>query len=507
MKGQSRTEYSIRNSSVASLARVVTIVLGYVTRVVFTHMLGQEYVGISGLFLDVFNVLSLSELGISVAITYALYKPIAENDIEKQKAVMDLYRRLYLMVAMIVLIAGLAIYPFLDVLIKGQPEVEHLRLIYLLYLTNSVVSYLFVYKKTLIDACQHMYVSMLYYGGFMTLQYVLQIVVLVLTRNFILYLVVYLMCTLTHNIAVSRRAEKMFPFLKEKKVLPLPREEKKDIFKNLKAMLMHKVGYVAVKNTDTLLLSSMIGIVATACYTNYYLVIGSVQQVLNQAFQGVAASIGNLGVSEEDNKLEQVFEAGFFVGYWIYGFSAVCLYELLELFIAVSFGTEYLFTTEVTFVLCMNFYLTGMRQASLSFRDSLGLFWYDRYKSVIEALVNLIASILLALQFGVIGIFLGTCISTVIVPLWLEPYILYKYRIHRPMKGYFIKFGLYTGVLLVGGIITHTICRCMEGPYIFQLLTRIPICVIVPNMLILLFFHKTEEFKFLQGKICSLLRR
>ena len=274
MKEKSRTEYSILNTSVSSASRIITIVLGYVTRIVFTRMLDQNYVGVSGLFLDVFKLLSLSELGISVAITYALYKPIAEGDAEKQKSVMDLYRRFYNGVALTVLIAGLMIFPFLDSLIKGHPDVEHLELIYLLYLANSVVSYLFVYKKTLIDAHQQMYVSMGYYGVFMTLQYVLQIIVLLCTGNFILYLAIYLLCTLLHNIAISQKAKRMFPYIIEKEVQPLPSEEKQDILKNIKAMFMHKIGTVAVKNTDSLLISSMIGIVHTACYTNYYLIIG-----------------------------------------------------------------------------------------------------------------------------------------------------------------------------------------------------------------------------------------
>lgn len=507
MKEKSRTEYSILNTSVSSASRIITIVLGYVTRIVFTRMLDQNYVGVSGLFLDVFKLLSLSELGISVAITYALYKPIAEGDAEKQKSVMDLYRRFYNGVALTVLIAGLMIFPFLDSLIKGHPDVEHLELIYLLYLANSVVSYLFVYKKTLIDAHQQMYVSMGYYGVFMTLQYVLQIIVLLCTGNFILYLAIYLLCTLLHNIAISQKAKRMFPYIIEKEVQPLPSEEKQDILKNIKAMFMHKIGTVAVKNTDSLLISSMIGIVHTACYTNYYLIIGSVQQVLYQAFQGVSASIGNLGAEEDDQKLKKVFKSIFFVGFWVYGFASVCLFELLEPFVAISFGEQYIFSVEVTFLLCLNFYLTGVRQAVISFRDSLGLFWYDRYKSIIEAVINLVTSIVLALYFGTAGVFLGTLVSTVLVPLWLEPYVLYKHRMKQPLKNYFIKLGVYTLVMLLGGVLTHVICSYIEGNYVRQLILKMPVCLLVPNILILLFFHRTGEFKYLVEKLKRFLRR
>lgn len=507
MKHGSRTEYSMRNISVSSAVRIITIVLGYVTRMVFTRMLSQHYLGVSGLFLEFFKLLSLSELGIGIAITYALYKPIAEGDEEKQKSVMDLYRRFYNRVALFILVIGLLILPFLDVLIKGQHEVEDLQWIYLLYLANSVVSYLFVYKKTLIDAHQQMYVSMLHYGVFMTLQYTLQIVILVCTGNFILYLVAYLLCTLLHNLAISRKAERMYPYLRGKKAAPLSDEERQDIGKNIKAMFMHKLGTVTVHNTDSLLISSMIGIVATACYANYRLIIGSVQQVLNQAFLGMSASIGNLGAVEDNRKLNSVFESVFFIDCWLYGFVAVCLFVLLEPFVALSFGTQYVFSADITFILCLNFYMNGIRQAVLSFRDSLGLFWYDRYKSIAEAVVNLAASIALAFFFGTSGIFWGTFVSTVLVPLWVEPYILYKHQMKQPLLRYFAKLGMYTAAVFLGGIATYCICSHIEGGYVRQLFLKLPVCALVPNVLILLFFHRTAEFQHISDKVKSVLRR
>jgi len=507
VKEQSRTGYSILNASVSSVIRILTIILGYVSRMVFVRMLDQYYVGINGLFLEYFKLLSLSELGISTAITYALYKPIAEGDTEKQKSVMDLYRRFYNIVAMVVLISGLLLFPFLDVLIKDNPSVEHLQLIYLLYLANTVVSYLFVYKKTLIDAHQRMYVSMWYYGVFLTLQYVLQMIILVCTKNFILYLVVFLICTLLHNILISQKASRLYPYIKEKAIMPLSAEDKHGIANNIKAMFMHKIGSVVVANTDSLLISSMVGIVSTACYTNYRLVIGSVQQVLNQLFQGVSASIGNLGAEEDEKKLTDVFGSMFLVGFWVYGFSAVCLFELLDPFVALSFGEQYIFSVDITFILSLNFYLTGIRQPVLSFRDSLGLFWYDRYKSIAEAALNLIVSVLLAVFWGTAGVFWGTLISTVLVPLWVEPYVLYKHRFKQPLRSYFVKLCLYTLVLLLSGIMTYSICSHIHGDYVRQLFLRMPVCLIIPNVMIWLCVHRTEEYKSLMGRIRQFIKR
>ena len=171
------------NTSVAFVAQVSAILMGFFTRVVFTRMLSEGYVGINGLFTDILNILSLSELGVGTAITYALYAPIAKGDIKKQQILMRMFRSFYRMTALFVMGAGLCLIPFLDILMKDRPDVDHLVLIYCLYLLNSVVSYLLIYKKTLIDAHQMNYITVLYHNGFLVLQDVCQIIILITTKK------------------------------------------------------------------------------------------------------------------------------------------------------------------------------------------------------------------------------------------------------------------------------------------------------------------------------------
>ncbi len=500
MEEKSRTEYSARNTTVAMFARVIAILMGFVTRVVFTHTLSEDYVGVNGLFTDILNVLALSELGIGTAITYALYKPISEKDVEKQKSLMLLYKRLYRGIAGVVLVAGLLVIPFMDVLIKNQPKVDNLILLYLLYLANSVVSYLLIYKRTLIDAYQLSYIGVLCQTVFLVLQNIIQIIILCTTHNFFLFVMVLLSCTLLNNITISVKANKMYPFLKDKDIKPLETEEKNSIKQNIKAMLMHKVGNVVVTNTDNLLLSSLVGIVSVAIYSNYFLVIGSIRQVLNQAFQGITASVGNLGVEESKERVKRIFEASFFIGQWMFGFAVICLFELLTPFVELSFGSQYVFNKLITLVLCLNFYFTGMRQATLVFRDSLGLFWYDRYKSLFEAIINLVVSLILGYHFGVIGIFLGTLISTITTSLWVEPYMLYKHRLEAPVRFYFLKYVIYVLITAVAWVTTDILCSLVKGEIILQLIIRLGICIIVPNLIFLIVYCRCKEFVFLCKK-------
>ena len=458
MKQKSRTEYSVMNTTVAFFAQAAAILMGFFTRVVFTHTLSEGYVGINGLFTDILNILSLSELGVGTAIIFALYEPIARHDIKKQKILMRMFRNFYRVTAVVVLIVGLLLIPWLETLMKNRPDVKHLILIYLLYLLNSMVSYLLVYKKTLIDAHQMNYLTVLNHNGFLIIQDICQIIILITTGNFILFLVAAVVCTITANIVMSRKADELFPYLKETCRERLSVEDRKKIFNNIKAMFMHKLSDVVVNNTDNLLISGFVGVISAGIYSNYYLVIGSVRQVLQQAMQGVAASVGNLGATEDGEKVHKIYRELFFIGQWLFGFAGICLFELLNPFVELSFGKQYLFTPDIVLILCINFFINGTRRAMIIFKESMGLFWYDRYKAVVEAILNLVISLFLVNQLGVVGVFLGTFCSTVMTSVWVEPYVLYKYRFGKSPIDFFVNYAW--NIIVMAGVwwCTHRVC-------------------------------------------------
>ena len=503
-KERSRTEYSAMNTTVAVVSRMAAILMGFLTRVVFTHTLSEAYVGINGLFTDILNVLSLSELGVGTAITFSLYQPIARGDEEKQKSLMKLYQNIYRGVALLVFAAGILIIPFMDVLIKNQPDVGNLTVIYLMYLGNSVISYLLVYKRTLIDAHQKLYVGILYQTVFLIIQDIAQIFVLVFTKNFILFLTIYIICTVGTNLAISRRADRMYPFLRDREVRSLDKPEKKEIAQNIRAMLMHKIGTVVINNTDNLILSAFVGIISVGCYSNYYLVIGSIRQILDQVFLGITASVGNLGATEDTGRVKRIFEIAFFICQWLYGWAAICLYELVSPFVELSFGRQYLFSSDVVFVICLQFYILGLRKACQVFRDSLGLFWFDRYKSVVEAVLNIALSLWFVQLWGAGGIFLGTVVSTVLTSMWVEPYVLYKKRLHCPVRRYFYHLLLYVAVMAVALLITDAVCCCIAGSALYVMLLRLPVCLFVPNLFLALLYWRKKEFKASRQKLSRL---
>lgn len=506
MKQKSRTEYSALNTSVAIVARIIAILMGFVTRVVFTRTLSESYVGVNGLFTDILNVLSLTELGAGTAIVYALYGPIAKGDQKRQQALMRLYRNFYRLTAACVAAGGLLLIPFLDVLMKNRPQVDHLLLIYLLYLANSVLSYLLVYKRTLIEAHQMNYVVLIYQTAFLVIQDVCQIVILVTTRNFIAFLLIYIACTLFNNLCISAKADRLFPYLREKGVKELPGPEKKEIFRNIRAMMMHKLGNVAVNNTDNLLISSFVGVVSVGIYSNYYLLIGSVRQVLDQIFQGITASVGNLGATEDGGRVKRVFETAFFIGQWLYGAAAICLYELLNPFVELSFGSNYLFSKEIVLILCVNFYVNGTRKAVLTFRDSMGLFWFDRYKALAEAVLNLVLSIVLVRRFGTFGVFAGTLISMLLTSVWVEPYVLYRHRLNAPLAPFYRKYLCFAAVTAGAWAAADVLCAQFTGSLPAMLIYRLAVCAVVPNLMMLLCYFRLPEFREVRQMLSDIVK-
>lgn len=507
MEQRSRTGYSAVNTSVALFSRVTAILTGFLTRVVFTRMLNENYVGINGLFTDILNILSLTELGAGTAITYALYRPVADNDIPKQQALMQMFKWFYRITAVCVAVSGILIIPFMDVIMKNKPDVNHLVFIYLLYLANSVLSYLLAYKRTLIEAHQMGYIVLIYQTVFLLIQDTGQIIVLVVTKNFILYLFVHIICTILANIFLSAKADKMFPYLKEDVKEKLDKSEKSSIYRNIRAMLMHKAGGIVVNNTDNLIISSFAGIKSAGIYSNYYLLAGSVRQLIDQVFQGITASVGNLGTENDKSHIKQIFETAFFAGNWLYGFAAICLYELSGPFIEISFGSRYLFTKNIVLVLCINFYINGTRRAVLVFRDSLGLFFYDRYKALAEAVLNLVFSIIFVKHYGTLGVFMGTFLSMVLASVWVEPYVLYKYHIMQPCTVFFVKYIIYIVLSGIVWAVTDIICSYVTGKAFFVLVVRAVICIILPNVAFAIFYYRMKETKLLKEKILAILKR
>ncbi|PEZ83318.1 MULTISPECIES: hypothetical protein [Bacillaceae] len=495
----SRLNNSIRNVTVAVIGQIFILIITLIARMVFVKYLSIEYLGINGLFGNIMSFLALADLGIGGAMIFSLYKPIAENDRSKIVVLMQLYKRIYTYIGLTVLILGLSITPFLNFIIKDMPDIDNLYFIFVLYVLNSASTYLFTYKRSLIIANQKEYISTIFMYSRLFIVNSAQIIILIYTQNFILFLSIQFIFNFIENILISYVANKMYPFLKTKTTDKLDKFTQDSIIKNIKALMIHKIGTVVVFSTDNIILSSQIGVGIVGLYSNYLLIINAVNTLIGKFFSAITASVGNLSALEDENIINARFLSVNFFGFWVYGFCSISLLVLLNPFIELWLGKKYLFEVSVILVISINFFVNGMRQATLTFKTAMGLFWYDRYKPLYEAIVNLIVSIVLVQFLGIIGVILGTVISSLFICSWIEPYVLYKYGLKAKVSEYFKKYAIYTVVTIVASYITMVAASFVTNPSFLGFSIKLFICIIVPNLVFIICFFRTKEFKYLSS--------
>jgi O-antigen/teichoic acid export membrane protein len=449
---EGRIQNTIKNTSYALIAQVLTQIFGFANRTIFIYYLGIEYLGVSGLFSNILSFLSLAELGIGSAIVYNLYKPIANNNLIRVKQLINFYKKAYRYIIIAIIGIGVSIIPFMDLIIKEKPNVPHLTIIYLLYLAGTISTYFVAHKRSFIIADQKEYVNTANKQIFSFVQILVDIIVIVLTKNFIIYLSLRVIITLLSNWNLSRKVDKIYPNLIDKSIEPLNKKERKDIFNHIRAMMYHSIGGVVVFATDNILISAFVGVIFVGIYSNYLLIVGLLVTVIGLFFNSTIASVGNLNATSDNKKSYLVFKRLFFLNALAYSIATICLYLLIDNFIYLWLGDGYTLDKWSVLLIVVNFYIINLRNIVRIFRDSTGLFYKDRYRPILVAVVNLGCSIFLLNQFGIVGVFLGTFISTVSITLWFEPLILFKYAFKIKLKEYFkeyFKFVFLTILLII----------------------------------------------------------
>ncbi|TJZ35599.1 sugar translocase [Priestia megaterium] len=492
-----RTQSSIKNLIFAMAGQSIGLLVSFVARIAFVRVLSTEYLGLNGLFTTILSLLSLVELGVGPAMTFSLYKPLAEKDTEKVKSLMQLYKKAYTVIGIVVAILGASLAPFLHFFIKDIPDIPNIYLIYLLFVANSAISYFFSYKRSLIITDQKRYIATYYRYTFFTVLNIVQIIVLFSTKSFILFLSCQVIATVAENIFISKKADKLYPFLKEKTIQKLDKETTGSIFKNIRALVVHKLGGVVVNSTDNLIISRFVGLTWVGLYSNYFLVINALNLVIAQIFSSITASVGNLGVTETKEKTKSIFDVVFFLNFWIYGFCSIAFIAILNPFIQLWLGEKYLLSDSIVIMIVLNFYLTGMRQAVLTFKEAMGLFWYDRHKPIFESIINLCVSLILVKYLGMVGVFIGTTISTLTTCFWIEPYVLYKHGLKFPLLPFFLRYIFYMLITIITSILTLKVSELFYEVNFINFIFKVIICIVIPNIIFLIIFHKTTEFKFL----------
>ena len=504
---QSRTIASLKNVSVIWLGQLVSVLCTFITRMVFVRYLSQDYLGLETLFSNVLSILALAELGIGSAIVFTLYKPLAEDDHEAIKSIMRLFGRCYNVIGVVIAILGCIIAPNITLFISDTPDIPHLSLYFLFFVGNTSVSYFFSYKGSLISADQKNYIVALIRYAFQIGLSLAQIAVLVLTGSYLLYLTCMLLSTLFMNITTAVTANRLYPYLKEKDIKPIDPEVLGTIKRNVAGMVIHKSSSVVNAPVNGVILSWLTTLSTVAIYGNYLLVMNSLARVVDQMFDAIVASIGNMGVEASPERQYEVYRTSVFVDSMLFGALVACYAALIAPFVEFAFGGNYLFPMHVALLFAAWFYFRGIRDASLSFISAYGLYWQTKYKALAETIVLLATTIPMTYFFGIEGLLVANIFVQVFISLLWEGLILHKHGFKRSAAGYFARQGLYTLVGVVLTVVACVVVSFIPGGPILRFLVGAVACLVIGFGGYALVFWRTREMREVLGIVKSLAAR
>ena len=424
----------MKNLAFALMMQVTYTLTSFITRTMLVKTLGVETAGLNGLFAEIIAVLSLTELGVGGVITYHLYKPLAEGDTDRLTRLMTLYRRAYRVFAGVTLLGGALLMPLLPLLITDVSlPMDYVRKVFALFVVQTASTYLLSYKSALIDADQKHYLVALVNAAARVAQCALCVAVLFLTREFLWYLAASIATNLLGNAVLSLLADRRYPFLKTS--LPLPAEERRALFSNVRHQFVGKLSGRITNSTDNILISVMVSTALVGYYSYYALVFSSLRNLITQFSAAATGSIGNLMATESEEKCEETLRRLTYVFFAVTGPCLTALYCAFEPLIRVWLGESFVLGQAVLLCCVLNAYLALIRSPLFSMLDASGLFRENRDISLLASLVNLVVSVALAPSLGIVGILLGT-VCTHIIQIALKTRLLFRKRLKRSARGF-----------------------------------------------------------------------
>jgi len=499
MKNDSRTSNSIKNIIIGIISQLITLLMLFISRSIFLDKLGVEYLGLHSFFTNVITVLSMAELGITNIFLYSLYRPLKDANYVLISSLMKYFNKVFKLIASIILLLGVCCIPFLHYFIQTEIDIVTVIIYYLLFLLNTISSYFVVHKITLINADQKFYVVKLVTTCILIGKELIQILLLVLTSNYILYLLILLLSTIVTNLVLNLIANKLYPYLKNKEYVPI---NKTEIKKQIHSIFLYKFGVVLFNNTDYIIISSLLGVIMVGYYSNYSLIIGAVITLMSIFIQSIIASVGNLNANDEIKRSYQTFNFLLFTFHLITAWCSICLYVALDNFIIIWIGQEYILDIKIVLLIIANFYLQNIINPVWMYRETMGLFNEIKYVMLLASVVNILLSIVFGFIMGLFGILFATLIARIVTTVWYEPRMLYRKKFGKSSKVYWSKQLRYFSVSVLSLLIVSILTNALSESF-FSMVIKLIVSTTVVLILFTLFFNKSPEFKQLMNILLS----
>lgn len=527
------------NSLFGASSQFILAVIGFVLQRAYLAVFGVDLQGIYATMTSVITMLKVTESGIGAAINCRMYRPLAENDDRKIVSLMQMYGRIYRAIALIIFTAGMILMPFLpflvgdgcaialppsnigltDRLLSGLPIGGWF--IFSFLLVNTASSYLLAYKRSIIMADQRNYVVLSIHTAATVAMQGLQIALIYVTHDLLLFLVLNIVFQLIENVTLALIANHQYPMILSKEKIPVDKEESGEIWGNTRALLMHYIGNYAIDSADMVIINNRLGETMSGIYYNYYIIIKAITSAVAQFAIGFTASFGNL-LAERDTSpdpdavqenLYAAFKKAYFVTFLITNFAAVSLFCLLNDFIdrvwmRGATDVDVTLALATVAVLCLNFCMTCLAETLGSLRAAAGLFRPDRYLHLAMAVFNVVISLILVHFMGIIGAFIGTTVCKIIKEFIVLPRIVYRDILKQRVGAYRVTYLLYLLTTACCAAATYFACSFIYFESgILTVFVKACICLVLPNLLCVAVWGRTSEFRYLVTLVRSLLSK
>ena len=487
---------TITGTITGSALNLMQLLFPFFIRSVFIKTLGIDYLGLNGLFASVLQVLNLAELGVSSALVFSMYRPIAEDNTTKICELINLYRLYYRIIGAVVLALGIILIPVLPYLIKGDvPADINLYVIYMMNLAATVLSYwLFAYRGALFLAHQRLDVVNMVSFAVNAVVYLSQIMCLLVLGNYYVYLAIAIAGPVIINLVTALISKRFYP-----QYVPagsLPKEERNVINKKMKDLLTAKIGGVVNTSADAIVISAFLGLEIVAIYQNYYYVVTALMSFFTIFFSSVMAGIGNSLIvydGEENRKL--LYNLNHLI-FFALNFCCPCLVCLFQPFMKLWVGEKYQLGFEYVVLFALYLFVQIGPRTMLYFKDAGGIWHEDRFRPLVTGLANLFLNLILVNIIGLYGVLLSTILTFLIIALpWLIINI-DKYLFKLNKTQYVIRYLGYTTVTAFSSFLCFEICEHlpkMRG--LMELVIRLFICAVVSTIIFIVFYGRKEETK------------
>lgn len=500
-----RQSHSIRNAFWAAMYMLVTMLMGFVIRTLLIQKIGDEYLGLSGLCQSVLGTLNLAELGMDTAISYNLYKPFADGDKDRVNALLALYQKIYKVIGLVILVLGLAILPFFRKLIDGEPPAGvNIHLVFILYLMDTVFSYLlYPPRRPLVVVSQQFSIHQKVLLTSFIMMYAAQIAMLSLLKNYILFACCFPAFTIIGSIIYRLVTDRKFPDYKAEGKLP-------EGFYGPFAKRVSGVAIARLRNAsrsyiDVIFISSFLGLVISAKYNVYSMILIIPQSALSIIVSSLKGSIGNFFAVETTERRYGLFDLLSFMFFWLATFCSTCLICLYQPFILLWLGQKMLLPFTAAIASATLFFVTTIGAMLEMTKDITGIYWENRWTPLVEMLVNIVLDLLCIKLWGVQGVLLATAFSIASITLPSDIHVLFKYYFHKAPARYVVKYALFTMLAAAIATTCHVICGLLPGSGIAALAARLAVCLLVPNTVLILVFCRTDNFRAMLGTVKQIL--